>query len=268
MGSQHIWIIFYFENLNEKRIYHTLISSFHNNFKPNQSNVLKFCTWCLVYSFLCLFFLIYFVLYWSRKYSVNIIRMGGGKSQTLIKCLLSGCRLWIWVLIWQLPHFFHPSTSPSISSLFWRYHPSSCSYQFISSHISLLISPPHPSSSVISTCQSVCLSACVSVHEKISVWPVVRGKDCLHYKLLLRDSKWQIVKVNECVCICVHALSCLRSDIFSFSVSQEACLFKYLFPSLYLSLGPICSLRAASVVNITRQTSWVELWLEGRTHGG
>lgn len=39
-------------------------------------------------------------------------------EQTLIKCPLSRCRLWIRVLICQPPHSFVPPVPPSVSSLF------------------------------------------------------------------------------------------------------------------------------------------------------
>lgn len=206
----------------------------------------------------------------KQKYSVNNIRMGGEKITE--KDINKMPPLWMQIVDLSIDlaaASFLPSIPPSISFLFWRYHPSSCSYQFISPHISFLIFPPHHSSSAIFTCQSVCLCVLVCALKKRYLpgqWSEEKTVCIINYSL--ETGKWQIVKVNECVCICVHALSCLCTDKFCFSVSQEVCLFKYLFPSLYLSLGPICSLRATSVVNITTQTSWVELWLEGRTHGG
>lgn len=159
-----------------------------------------------------------------------------------------------------LPHIL-----PSISLLSWRYHPSSYSYQFISPHASFLISPPRHSSTPLQPyspvkmitaagCVCLCVCTCVSVRGKISVWPMVRGKTVCIINYSLETGKRQIVKVNECVCVCLHALSSVYQH-FCFSVSQAVCLFKYLFLSLCLSLRPICCLRATTVVKSSRQTS-------------
>lgn len=124
------------------------------------------CTMCHFIYFFYLFFICLTVLK-QKKYWVNKNeREEKRKSQTGMKKLfLSGCRLWVWVLICQLLHFSHPSIPPSISFLFWCYLPPSCSYQFISPHISLL-TPPLPTLlfSYIHLSKCVCICMCVPIY--------------------------------------------------------------------------------------------------------
>lgn len=59
---------------------------------------------------------------------------------------------------------FLPSIPPSTLSHLWRYHPSSCTYQFISPHISFHIFPSHHSFSHVHLSEK-CVCARVSVIE-------------------------------------------------------------------------------------------------------
>lgn len=149
-----------------------------------------------------------------------------------------------------------PMLSPSIMQLSVYFSPHFLTYS--PSNTSLQLYPP------VKVCVYMHVCAYLSVQEEISVWPMVRGKDCLYYKLLLRDRQ-MTNSDSEWVCVSVW---CVCTDIFVFSLSHEVGLLKYLFPFLYLSLCPICGLRATSVANITRQTFFVELWLERWTCGG
>ena len=144
----------------------------------------------------------------------------------------------------------------------------------LSVYFSLLFLPYFPlssllhSSSTIFTCQNdhpsrLCVSFCVcvrtfvSVQGKISVWPMVRGKDCLYYRLLLRHRKMKNSKselvFSVCVCIRLHALSCPCTGLLASLLASM--LFENLILSLCLSLRPICCLRATTVVKSSRQTS-------------
>lgn len=110
-----------------------------------------------------------------------------------------------------------PSILSSTSLLSWRYHPSSYSYQFISPHSSFHIFPHLHSPSVILPCQNdhlsrvyMCVCVCISVlvQGNISVWPVVRAKDCLYYRLLLGDRETTNSE-SEWVYVCLIALTCV-----------------------------------------------------------
>lgn len=137
-----------------------------------------------------------------------------------------------------------PSILPSISFLFWHYHPPSCGYQFISPHISplfsYLITPLQPYSPVK---MCVILCTCKVVYqwkERYLSGQWSEQKTNLNYSL--ETGKWQTAKVNVCVFQCPSS--------WMFPASHDVSLFKYLFLSLYLSLRPILSLRTSWAVNI------------------
>lgn len=145
--------------------------------------------------------------------------------QTLIKWLLSGCRLWFWVLIRcccisfiHFPHFL--MLSPSIMQLSVYFSP-----RFT------LITPFQPNLPVkMCVCQCIRLRVCCARKHIY----LVNGqrKVCLFYKLLLRD-KEMTVTVNECVYPSIFSRAC--TDIFCFSVDQLLSLSKYLLPSRSVS---------------------------------
>lgn len=186
------------------------------------------------------------------------MKKGESPRIDILKSLLSGCRLWIWVLICQLPHFFHPSLHPfpSFPDVITLHH--TVISLILPTLPSSLISPPRHSFAAIFTCQNDHLSrvcVCVLVHLcKESClsgqWSEEKTVCILNYSS--ETGKRQRVKVSECVYL--HAISCLCTGIPAF-LSQAMCLFKYLFPSLRLSLRPICRLRANAVVKSSRQTS-------------
>lgn len=128
-----------------------------------------------------------------------------------------GCRLWICVLICQLPHFFHPSlhllpSSPDVISL--HHTVISLFLPTLPSTISLIFTPlffSHIALSKWSPKQGVYVCLCVYfvlVQGKISVWPVVRAKDCLYNRLLLGDRETTNSE-SEWVYVCLIALSCV-----------------------------------------------------------
>ena len=193
--------------------------------------------------------------YLRQKYSVNNIKLGerGGKKipdETLIKCLLSGCRLWIRVLICQLPHFFHPSHHPfpSFPDVITLHH--TVISLFLPALTSFLISPPRHSSWAIFTCQNdhlsrvcvcVCVCACVCALVLLCLERYLSGR-WSEEKIVciindsLETGKRQIVKVNECVCICLCALSCLSAGIpASLWARRWACLSIFFHLSVFLS---------------------------------
>lgn len=162
--------------------------------------------------------------------------------------------MWICVLICPVPHFLHPSI---------YFLPFLTLSPFIT-QLSVYFSPLFPSSSLLHassdtlTCQndhlsgmSPCVCVCIfgSVQGKISVWPTVIGKDCLYYRLLLRDSKMTNRK-SACVCVsrlfhvCVLARLLVREP-------RRAYLIFFSLP-LCLSMRPICCLRATTAVKRSR----------------
>lgn len=92
----------------------------------------------------------------------------------------------------------------------------------LSVYFSPLFLPHFPPSSlhspsVILPCQNdhlsrvyMCVCVCISVlvQGNISVWPVVRAKDCLYYRLLLGDRETTNSE-SEWVYVCLIALTCV-----------------------------------------------------------
>lgn len=126
---------------------------------------------------------------------------------------------------------FLPSIPPCTFSLLWRYHPSSCTYQFISPHISFHIFPSHHSFSHVHL-SGKCVRVCVCQRE--------RERDNLRKKTVhtinysTETGKWQTV---EAICVCVSFVS-LYLFCFIFPPPPSWCvrLFKFSFhPSLSVS---------------------------------
>lgn len=143
---------------------------------------------------------------------------------------------------------FLPSIPPSISLLSWRYHPSSYSYQFISPRTYFL--PYFPSPSLLlshihlskwSPQQGVCVCAYVCALVLLCLERYLSGRWSEEKIVcIINDSletvKRQIVKVNECVSICLCALSCLSTGIpASLWARRCACLSIFFRLSVFLS---------------------------------
>lgn len=139
-------MIFYFSDSSARkymRVHFNAILSFDpntvtkecSNEKPNQP-----------------FYMILFALPKQKHTASNRIKKKT-QTQTLIKWLLSGFRLWFWVLIGQLLHFFHPF--PSFSDGISRHH----------AVISLFLPTFHPlqPNLPVKMCVCLCLYLCVSL---------------------------------------------------------------------------------------------------------
>lgn len=103
---------------------------------------------------------------------------------------------------------------PSISFIFWCYLPPSCSYQFISPHISpssLLFSQIYLSKS----CVCVCVCPCTICARKHIYLVNGQRKVCLLYKLLLRDRE-MTSSDSERVCVSICFFVCLHRYFFAF----------------------------------------------------
>lgn len=149
--------------------------------------------------------------------------------------------LWIQIVVLRIDQSA-AAFLPSISFIFWCYLPSSCSYQFISPHISpssLLSSQIYLSKCVyLCVYVCVCLCVCVCLHapfvqENVSMWSMVRGKYVCFINCSSETEKWQTVAVNECVYPSVSSCAC--ADTFCFSADQVVSLSKYLLPSRSVS---------------------------------
>lgn len=126
--------------------------------------------------------------------------------------------------------FFHPSLHPfpSFSDVITLHHAViSLFLPTFPSLFSLLITPLQPYSPV-----KVCVRVCLCVH---TAWPMVRGKDCPYYKLLLRDrqmtnseSEWM------CVCICVQAFMSAQTYFVFLWARKCACLSIFFHLSICL----------------------------------